>query len=257
MKVCIHQPVYYPWLGTIHKVLYSDRFVVFDDSPAVRPSWMNRVYISMNGERQWLSVPVLFRFSDKAMVRDMRINTQVNWEEKHIKTVRQYYSKAPFFDQVMALLRPLSGRRFRYLIDLDLASMEAVFKLLQKEVDMVFSSELGCDRSGKVSRLANITKAAAGTIYINGMGAESYFDEAPFHARDLLVHTQTLPFSAYQPFSGGPSLSGLSILDVVANIGAEGVRDLLARNDSANDADFRKKHAEPKHDTPERVSQNL
>jgi len=238
MKVCIHQPVYYPWLGTIHKALYADRFLVFDDSPAVRPSWMNRVQIAMQGKRGWLSVPILFRKSDNIPMRETRINGEVNWSEKHIKTVRQYYSKAPHFDEVMELMEPVHNSRHTFLVDLNLDVMNTIFRLLGRDVDMVLSSELDCGTHGKVSRLARMVRSAGGTVYVNGMGAESYFEEAPFLERGQTVHHQILPHQTYSPFNADEFMPGLSILDVVANIGFQGVGTLLADNDVANNARF-------------------
>lgn len=235
MKVCIHQPVYYPWLGTIHKVLYADRFIVFDDSPAVRPSWMNRVRVIIKGERGWLSVPILFSKSDDIPMRETRINPQVKWSEKHIKTICQYYSKAPYFDEVMELLEPLRNSRHKYLIDLNLDVLNKIFQALGRNVDMVLSSKLGCSPHGKVFRLAQMTMAAGGTTYVNGMGADSYFEEAPFVKMGLAVHNQILPHQSYTPFNTEKFIPGLSILDVVANIGLHGVKTFLFENDQANE----------------------
>jgi len=234
MKICIHQPVYYPWIGSIHKILFADRYVLFDDSPAVRPSWMNRVRILMQGEQRWLSVPILFSHSEKKLVRDIRINTVINWETKHLRTLQQYYSKAPYYEELMELLKPLQGKRHQFLIDLDLASMEQVFRLLGMDVDMVYSSELDCTRQGKNSRLAHMVQAANGSVYVNGMGADSYFNDAPFKSLGIDVHQQVLPVQEYAPFNAEQFVPGLSILDVVANIGIVRIRELLAENDKFN-----------------------
>lgn len=235
MKICIHQPVYYPWLGTIQKILFADRFIVFDDSPAVRPSWMNRVRVLMAEEPRWLSIPICFSFSKKETVRDSRIDTTVNWENKHLKTLQHYYSKAPYYDELQSLLEPLRGKRFKFLMDADMASMQLLFHLLGRDVDMVFSSELDCPREGKNSRLAGMVKAANGSVYVNGMGAGNYFDGTPFSSLGIGIHHQILPVPEYPHFNTDTFTPGLSILDIIANVGIDGIRELLSRNDMANE----------------------
>lgn len=231
---CIHQPVYYPWLGTVQKIDFAGRYIAYDDCLASKPSWMNRVYIVMNGSKHWLTVPILFKTSDNLLVRDVKLNTSVNWEVKHAKTIHQYYSKAPHFDDVQELIIPLHGKRHTYLVDLNLTTMQHVFDLLDMDVQIRNSSDLEYDRSGQSIRLARMVAATGADVYINGMGADGYLETAPFKRMDIGVYTQHLPAQEYTPFNAPEFLPGLSIIDVVANLGLGGVKELLARNKKAN-----------------------
>lgn len=73
-----------------------DAFVFLDDVQFEKQSWQQRNRIKgTNGQPMWLTVPVMRDFGQK--INEVQINTQLNWQKKHAESIKQAYSKAPFW----------------------------------------------------------------------------------------------------------------------------------------------------------------
>ena len=60
MRVAIHQPNYFPWLGYLDKMAKADKFIIMDEVQLENKSYMcrNRI-LNREGEVIYLSVPCL------------------------------------------------------------------------------------------------------------------------------------------------------------------------------------------------------
>ena len=68
-------------------------------------------------------VPVCHR-SGKQVMRDMEICRTYTWERQHIQSLRSAYGKAPFFEHYSESLFDTLKKRFKFLTDLNLATLE-------------------------------------------------------------------------------------------------------------------------------------
>lgn len=229
-RVCIHQPVYFPWLGFFHKLSLSDLYVILDDCQASKRSWINRVYIRNGDAADWLTVPVLYKHRSTQLVSEMTINREEHWTARHIKTVQQRYSHRPFFAEAWSLLQEVLERHWDNLMELDLFCIGRMMERLGIKVEMRLASELGYEPALSTQRLINIVRAAGGDTYVCGMGSAGYLDERLFDEQGVrLVYQQYAPL----PYDQGPGrefLPGLSILDTLACVGQQGALDILAAN---------------------------
>ncbi|MBU4273943.1 MAG: WbqC family protein [Planctomycetes bacterium] len=77
MRIAIHQPNFFPWLGYFHRVSRVERWVFFDHVQVPRgKSWVSRNRILLAGTPAWLTIPIekggedfqtrKHQFSDKA-----------------------------------------------------------------------------------------------------------------------------------------------------------------------------------------------
>jgi hypothetical protein len=97
MVLGILQPGYLPWLGFFEQMYRSDIFVVYDDVQYDKNGWRNRNRIKTTQGVQWLTVPVHVKHRESPLVNDIIIDNKVNWKRKHLTSIKQNYSKAPFF----------------------------------------------------------------------------------------------------------------------------------------------------------------
>ncbi len=87
-----------------------------------RQSYRNRCHIYGANGLLLLSVPVSHRGIRKA--KDRQIAYDSNWQKQHWKSLESAYSHAPYFQFYEAGLRPLYGKREKFLYDLNLKTLE-------------------------------------------------------------------------------------------------------------------------------------
>lgn len=234
LKVSIYQPVYFPWLGFFHKLVLSDVHVVLDDCQAIKQSWMNRVKVKSHSEGKWLTVPILTKHRSTQLVKDIEINYNCNWVRKHLSTIKQNYSKAPYFEEVYELMQATLSAKHKFLIDLNIASITRMNELMGITTKMVYSSELHYEKSQSTQRLIEIIKSVNGKKYICGMGSDGYLMPDLFANNNLCIQFQNYKTLPYPQLGRGDFIGGLSIIDTFTNIGFKGVQKLLSENSKFN-----------------------
>jgi hypothetical protein len=70
-----------------------------------------------------LIVPVVHGGGRQAM-REVQICRRTDWERQHIQSIRSAYGKAPFFEHYSESLFDTLKKRFKFLTDLNLATLE-------------------------------------------------------------------------------------------------------------------------------------
>ena len=65
IKVAIHQPNFFPWMGYFHKIANCNTFVYLDDVQFSNGSVTGRTKIMVNDKPSWLSIPIHWSFGYK------------------------------------------------------------------------------------------------------------------------------------------------------------------------------------------------
>ena len=67
MKIGIHQPNFFPWLGYFNKLAMVDKFIIYDSAQLQKKggSWSNRVKLIVSGEQRWVSANLDRDYSGK------------------------------------------------------------------------------------------------------------------------------------------------------------------------------------------------
>lgn len=223
--VGILQPGYLPWLGFFEQLYRSSVFVLYDDVPFDRHGWRNRNRVKTANGIVWLTVPVLCDLRERPLIVDVKIDNRRNWRKKHLETIRQSYTNAPFFAAYAGLFEEAYSREWEYLVDLDLhfiSLLSEAFGLGDKTVRR--SSELGI-AGGRTDRLVAICRAfGAGTFY-EGAAGRSYIDTDAFRKEGIEVVFQDYRHPEYGQLHG-EFVSHLSAVDLLFNHGP-GSQDIL------------------------------
>jgi len=193
--------------------------VLYDDVQFEKGSWRNRNRIKTPNSAQWLTVPVILKDQGFPVIRDVVINTSVPWQKKHIKTITQNYSKAPFFNLYADGLFEILSRSWKYLIDLDLELIDWIAKQLSISTPLLLASHLGIPGS-HVQRLIDIIRSLQGNHFYEGSAGRNYIDEAVFKQAGISVTFQGYLHPEY-PQLHGDFISHLSIIDLLFNCGPE------------------------------------
>jgi hypothetical protein len=218
MICAIMQPTYLPWPGYFNIISKSDIFVFLDDAQFQKNSWHNRNRILVNEDVHWITVPVRHHSLQQKINKTEILNTQM-WRKKHGRTLRQTYSKHPFFGDIMSIIELIEKGEFSNLSKLN---MEIILLCLSKmniktEVYLSSDSNLGGERTDK---LINILEFYGVQTYLSPEGALEYLEHDNFtKLTGVKLVTQSFFPSIYKQSGSINFHSYLSIVDVVANIG--------------------------------------
>ena len=222
----ILQPSFLPWLGFFEQLYRSDVFVLYDDVQFEKGSWRNRNRIKTPNGAQWLTVPVLQKGRGFQLIKDVLINQDVPWQKKQIKTIRQNYSKAPFFVKYADKLFDKLNRPWERLVELNVELIYWIAKELGISNKIVSASELGVFGSG-AERLVEVIKSLGGTCFYEGSAGKNYIDDSLFEENGISVVYQDYAHPTY-PQLHGDFVSHLSIIDLMFNCGEDSLEILTS-----------------------------
>jgi len=227
MNVVISQPMFFPWVGMFEQIRLADIYVHYGDVQFSKGSFTNRVQIKTAQGVKWLTVP-LQDVSLGQAIDEVKINTRINWRVQHIDLLKQAYAHAPYCKDMLALVESVYQQQVDSIAMLSRLSMEACCNYLGLDAGRRFIDVRQLEISGSSSqRVLDIVKALEGIRYVTGLGARNYLDHQLFvHAgiRVEYMDYQKLPY----PQLHGEFTPYVSILDLIANTGKEGINLILS-----------------------------
>ena len=228
MVIGILQPGYLPWLGFFEQMYRSDVFVIYDDVQYDKEGWRNRNRIKSANGIQWLTVPVQFKLSEAALVKDVKIDNKVNWRKKHLVSIRQNYIKSLYFKDYIGFFEEAYARDWEYLIDLDLFFIEGLAKFLGMGDKIINRSSAVAVQGDRIGRLINVCKYFGADTFYEGFSGRNYIDEEIFLAQGIKVDYQNYQHPVYKQLYG-EFVPFLSIIDLLFNHGSESFAILTGR----------------------------
>lgn len=219
--LAVLQPGYLPWLGFFDQVLRSDVFVIYDDVQFDKHGWRNRNRVKSPTGPVWLTVPVLHKGLGWQKILDVRINNDTDWPRKHLNTLRQLYSRAPYLDRFYPELERVLSQPWELIVDLDIELMKLFFGWLGIERTVVRSSMLGID-GDRSQRLLEFCRHFGADRYLSGAAARDYLDVPMFNASGVEVEWQDYVHPVY-PQQHGEFVPFLSAVDLLLNCGDKSI----------------------------------
>lgn len=224
--VAIHQPNYLPWIGYFNKIKQSDIFVFLDDVQFERgKTFTSRSRILNKSTEQWLTVPVIGK-SQLLNIKDIRCDTQQNWQRKHISTIKNIYSKSPFFDEVFDVINSVLSCKYEYLFQYNIELISKISYYLNLDVEFRCSSQMNIDSSlTGLDKIIDILKINTASIYLSGSGEGSrrYIDESVFEREGIILNWQKYTPVQYEQASNDSFVPNLSIIDLLFNKGMKSI----------------------------------
>ena len=106
----------------------------------VKQTYRNRCKILTANGVDVLSVPVLAGNS-KTLIRDIRIDYNQKWINRHWRAIQSAYGKAPFFEYYADGFRDILLSKQTFLFDLNLSLLTLCLENLQIEKTLMFTDE--------------------------------------------------------------------------------------------------------------------
>lgn len=217
MIVSIHQPDYIPWLGLYYKMAHSDVFVYLDDAQYSNEADHNVNKIKTPQGEFKLKVPVEQHLGD--LILNVRTKDELRWKEKHLKTIKMNYSKAPFFDEIFPGFEKVIIEHQGSIADLNIAINQFICDGFGIKTKIMRSSEMNIT-SVREERVIDITLKAGGDEYLSGNGARAYQTEEHFTEHGLkLTYLDYKPIEYKQVWPKVGFLPYMSAIDYIFNCG--------------------------------------
>jgi hypothetical protein len=229
MIITAHQPLYMPWLGFFHKALLVDTICILDEVQFADRDFIHRSKIKTAQGSKWLTVPV-----NKKNHYDKKIN-QIEivgdtWQNHHLFLLRQSYGKTPFFSSYFNELCELfEGIKYQYLIDLDMALLNFLFRELSISATIVMSSKLQL-QGRKSDLILSICQELQADVYISGQNGLDYLKLEDFRSVETQVVVQSYNHPTYSQLYGD-FLPYLSVLDLIFNYGPR-AREIIMKGNA-------------------------
>lgn len=221
MIVGIHQPNYIPWIGYFYKILNSDVFVILDDVQYIKNSFINRNKIKTPQGDCWLTVPVCYKGNFGSNINEVKINNELKWNDRHLKTISMNYSKAKYFNKYYEDIYNIIKSEYTYIDQLNINLITYFCKQLKIHTKIVKSSELNVN-GNSTERLINICKTLKADTYLSGKGGEKYQDEDMYRKNGIKLIYTNFKHPFYTQL-WGEFIPNLSILDLLFNCGEESI----------------------------------
>lgn len=171
MKITIHQPEHFPYLGFFQKMQAADLFVVLDDAQYTKNNFHNRnKFLNSNGVDEWFTIEVEPKANTKP-INQVAVSSNPKWRRVILNKLQTTFKKD--------LSEIYKSDR---LVDINLASIEYCRQALGITTPMMLSSELNITTNSS-QRLADICRALDATEYISGTGGRAYLDESVFDCK--------------------------------------------------------------------------
>ncbi len=180
--------------------------------------WQNRNKIKTSDGWQWLSVPVIHRFTQK--ISEVEINNTVQWSRKHLNALVTHYSRAPFFKDYIDFFERTYAQEWKYLADINVHMVKYLAEALGlTKKKLVLASELET-REGSTERLIDICQKMGGDVYLSGKDGAKYMDVELFKQEGIQVVFQNYVHPRYDQLYGDFE-PFLSVIDLLFNCGPE------------------------------------
>lgn len=223
MKALITQSNYIPWKGYFDAIRAADVVVLYDDMQFTRRDWRNRNRIKTPQGTQWLTIPVEVKGKYLQKINETRIS-EPGWAQKHWRTLESNYKRAPFFEWVQDVIRPIYfDLDTLWLSEVNYRFLSRICQLLGIQTAFQWSSEFSLAEE-RTERLVNICREVGASVYLSGPSAKAYLNESVFSGHHITV--QYLDFSGYPTYSQlhGAFDHQVTILDLLFHAGPQSPR---------------------------------
>lgn len=220
-----------PYIGYFQLINAVDRFVVLDDVQFTRKGWTHRNNILFKEESVFcahlFSIP-LEGASQSRLISEINRNSVEKFANKFLSTLKQNYSRAPYFKDVFPLIVGIVENRELNLSKYNLNSLREVCSYLDIKTEFYVSSCIEKKAGLQAEdRIIEICKTQNAQVYINPIGGLNLYTKEHFSAYGIsLYFLKTNPAFRYKQFSG-EFVPNLSILDILMFVSKEEIKDLL------------------------------
>lgn len=176
MKIAIMQPTFLPWIGYFVMIARVDAFVFLDCVQFERCSWQSRNKIKLNGKEHFVSLH-LQHASFNELIQNIRLNNEILWRKKLLKTIYHAYNKSENFKEIYEILE-YALFHFENLSELNIFLIKQFSLILKLKTPLIKASSLSILPAKKENLLLEICKFLKADEYLSPDGSKNYLEPA-------------------------------------------------------------------------------
>lgn len=205
------QPYLFPYIGYFQLLNVVDVFVVYDDVNYIKKGFINRNSLLVNGVGHPFTFPIIGASQNKK-INELNFAEQ---SQKFIKSLKNNYSKAPFFEIVLELIEKIIDFKEKNVSGFLVNSLIKICNYLQISTKILVSSQLKIATNEKASsRIEAICKNFKATEYYNAIGGKSLYNREDFEKHGIKLQFLKTDLIHYEQFDN-EFVPWLSIIDVM------------------------------------------
>jgi hypothetical protein len=226
MKIAIMQPYLFPYIGYFQLINAVDKFIIYDDVTFIKQGWINRNRILGNGRAMMFTVPIR-SISSYTLIKDMEIADYQRWKKKFLKTLHQYYNKARYFKNTMALIRGILEQEETHIGKLASLSIKEVCRWAGIGTEIIHSTMFYDNTHLKgQDRILDICAREKAARYINTIHGVALYSKEAFDEKGIRLDFLKSKEIVYQQ-SVNEFVPNLSIIDVLMFNSRESIKEIL------------------------------
>jgi len=140
MNLLIH-PTYFPSISHYVAMAQSEKIVFEMEDNFQKQTNRNRTYIYSPNGIQLLNIPVKHSKQIHQKTKDVKIETDFDWQKQHFKSLEAAYRSSPFFEYFEDEIRPIFEKKHTFLMDLNFEAMDIVSKCLRMKFEYDATTE--------------------------------------------------------------------------------------------------------------------
>jgi len=195
LKEVLLPTAYLPPAGYFSLIAGAEKLLIEKQENYIKQTLRNRCSIlSANGPVS-LSVPVKKGDSLKTSIKDAAIDYSKRWQQVHVRAIGAAYGRSPYFQFYSAEFEKTILKRHKYLIDLNDELLSRCLEILKIKTPVLSTS-----------------------YFLNPGNAENDFRYKSLPVAESRSYIQVFPSEEF--------INGLSIIDLIFNVGPEAVNYL-------------------------------
>jgi hypothetical protein len=133
MDILIH-PTYFPSISHFVAIVQADTITFEIEDNFQKQTNRNRTYIYSPNGIQLLNIPVKHSSESHQKTKDVKIETDFDWQKQHFKSLEAAYRSSPFFEYFEDDIYPIFEKKHTFLLDLNFEVFELILKCLRMKL---------------------------------------------------------------------------------------------------------------------------
>ena len=134
-------PTYFPSISHFVAMAQSEKIVFEMEDNFQKQTNRNRTYIYSPNGIQLLNIPVKHSKQIHQKTKDVKIETDFDWQKQHFKSLEAAYRSSPFFEYFEDEIHLVFEKKYTFLLDLNFEAMNIVSKCLRMKFEYETTTE--------------------------------------------------------------------------------------------------------------------